>query len=157
VKKHFGYSQQRADELIRVAGGATTVTKLREGKKASMKKARAKSTPRGVGSKPKGNVVPFEKRAPAEWECNYDDGDPDHVQADTQEMKRRQIFLNMVIASTKRPTEVLDEGFFGKATPEEATDELFVEIEKVIAAWNVIADKLRTLKGASNVKAKAKA
>jgi hypothetical protein len=158
VKKHFGYSRERADELIRVATGATSITKLREGKKASMKKSRAKPAPRGAGSKQKDNdnVLPFSKKSPEEGDCNYDDGDPDHVKGDTKEQIRRQIFLNMAREwGIKRPTEVLDDAFFSKASPEEVTDDLFVEIEAVIAAWNVIAVKLTKLKGAKNVKIKA--
>jgi hypothetical protein len=58
AKKHFKFSQQRADELIRIATGKTTVEKVRETKRESMKKTRKKSTPRGVGS----NVVPIKPK-----------------------------------------------------------------------------------------------
>jgi len=49
VKKHFGYSQHRADELIRIGTGTTTMEETRGRKKASMKKSREKnSVPRGT-------------------------------------------------------------------------------------------------------------
>jgi len=106
-----------------------------------------------------GDVIQLDKyRKPEEGDCDYDDGDPEHVKGDTKEQIRRQIFLNMAREwGIKRPTEVLDDSFFSKASPEEATDDLFVEIEKVIAAWDAIAVKLTKLKGAANGKVKAKA
>jgi hypothetical protein len=159
VKKHFRYSKTRADELIRIAGGTVSLEEVRAGKKDRMKKSRATNpTPRGVGSKSKqeeDNVIrpsfkPATKPKPQQGDCNYDDGDPEHVALDTPQMTRRQIFLNMAREwGIKRPTEVLDDAFFGVASPEEATDDLFVEIEQVIAAWNAISDKLKLLQGAT--------
>jgi len=162
VKKHFGYSREWADELIRIAVGKTTVKATRA--KAAKRKAKSRAKKSGVtnaghtGSSD--NVIhpSFGKDKPQAGDCDYDDGDPDHVDCDTPEQTRRQIFLNMAREwGIKRPTEVLDNAFFNKASPEEATDDLFVEIKKVIAAWNAIAAKLTTLKGASNVRVKVKA
>ena len=159
VKKHFGYGRERADELIRIGAGATTIEKSRERVRTAVKNSRKKNPVlRNTGSGDD-NVIRPEFRKPEEGDCDYDDGDPDHVAADTPEMTRRQIFLNMAREwGIKRPTEVLDDAFFGKASPGEATDDLFVEVEQVIAAWNAIADKLRKLQGAAtNGKIKVKA
>lgn len=51
VKKHFDFGKSRADELIRIAKGKTTVEKVREGKRESTKKSRAKRPPRGGQNK----------------------------------------------------------------------------------------------------------
>jgi hypothetical protein len=55
IHEHFGHSlsQQRADELIRIAEGKTTVVEVRAKAKAGMRKSRAKkSTKRYVDSQP---------------------------------------------------------------------------------------------------------
>ena len=48
VKKHFDFGQSRADELIRIGHGKTTVEKVREGRRESVKKVRAKSALRSA-------------------------------------------------------------------------------------------------------------
>ncbi len=48
VKENYDFSRSRADELIQIAEERTTVEKAREGKNASVKKSRAKSTLRSV-------------------------------------------------------------------------------------------------------------
>jgi hypothetical protein len=56
VKEHFDFSRERADELIRIAKGNTTVTKVRANTAARMQKRRArKPVSRDTGS----NVVAF--------------------------------------------------------------------------------------------------
>ena len=152
VKKHFGYSQPRADELIRIAGGEETLAQARARKAERMARTRSKKSNAtnagGTGSSD--NVVAFKKPTPEEGDCNYDDGDPEQVKGDTKEQIRRQIFLNMAREwGIKRPTEVLDSAFFSKASPEEVTDDLFVEISAVIEAWNAIAAKLKRLQRAA--------
>jgi hypothetical protein len=161
AKKHFGYSQTRADELIRIGKGAVSLEATRKEKARSagesMKKSRAKSSTNkdvSAGSEDDNVIRPSFKKAskptPEEGDCDYDDGDPEHVKGDTKEQIRRQIFLNMAREwGIKRPTEVLDASFFSRAAPEEVTDDLFVEIDAVIGAWNEIAAKLRRLRKAT--------
>jgi hypothetical protein len=50
VRETFGLGRERADELIRISDGTTTVEKTRAIKAASMRKTRAKSLPRGTGA-----------------------------------------------------------------------------------------------------------
>jgi hypothetical protein len=172
VKKSFGYSQQRADELISI--GKRGEDQLKETRaQATARKAKSRSRKSNVtdaghsGSGVGGdNVVKLKtqtKPKPEAGDCNYNPADPDHVDADTPEQTRRQIFLNMCHhygcgrkGVTAEPTIGFDR-FFSEASPEEATDELFVELERAIAAWNEVADRLSKLKGAANVRAKAKA
>src|SRR5262249_33802765 len=47
VREHFDLSKERADELIRIAEGRTTVKKTRERKRQSMRRTRARA-PRGT-------------------------------------------------------------------------------------------------------------
>jgi hypothetical protein len=49
VRQHFDRSRERADQLIRIANGDTTLEKERERRRQSMAKVRAKrSVPRGT-------------------------------------------------------------------------------------------------------------
>jgi hypothetical protein len=48
VKKHFGYSQPRADELIRIADGRTTLDESRAGKRERVRKAREDTVLRSI-------------------------------------------------------------------------------------------------------------
>jgi hypothetical protein len=52
VKKHFNFGRSRADELIQIADGRTTVEKTREGRALSMRKQRAAEPPTRVGESP---------------------------------------------------------------------------------------------------------
>jgi hypothetical protein len=52
VKKHFNFGRSRADELIQIADGRTTVEKTREGRALSMRKQRAADPPTRVGESP---------------------------------------------------------------------------------------------------------
>jgi hypothetical protein len=57
VRKHFDYSQTRADELIRIAKGKTTVIEVREKDATKKRRNRKKSAGRPVGSNGGGEVV----------------------------------------------------------------------------------------------------
>lgn len=54
VKEHFDYSQQRADELISIAAGRTTVEAVREGRREGHKRMKA-NPPLASGGSKKGN------------------------------------------------------------------------------------------------------
>jgi hypothetical protein len=74
VRKHFDYSKARADELIRIATGVTTVAASREEKKKSVDKSRKKKrTLRSVQSSDKGSTKRTSNKqqeaiAKQEWE-----------------------------------------------------------------------------------------
>jgi hypothetical protein len=82
VRREADLSQQRADELIRIAEGRTTVDKVREGKRQSVKKSRAsKSTLRSVGKKTKARGS--QKRAPSACEIDWEHYKDDEEEADS--------------------------------------------------------------------------
>lgn len=158
VKKHFGYSQPRADNLIRIGAGELTVEKLREDRRESVKKSREKKTNGEVkmnGQQPLGSSLstPFTNRAGVtKSACDFNPEDPNDVAdaGDPPEMTRRQIFINMTDA-TMHNASVVQERFFGerpddKASASEATAELVKETKAAIAAWTAILKKLQQLK-----------
>jgi len=154
VKKQFKMSQQRADELIRIADGKITEDQVRAKKAESMRKTRAKTNGSGKKSTPRGvdqeglRADQFRNRAGVvKTACDYNPEDPDDVYepGDTPEMTRRQIFINMV-NETIRQTEVLEVNFFEEAAPYEATDELAKAAQKASAAWLKVIDRLKKLK-----------
>jgi hypothetical protein len=57
-KERLGMTARRADELIMIGDGRTTLQKVRAKKKASMRKVRSKSEPRGSHSAPPPNPPP---------------------------------------------------------------------------------------------------
>jgi hypothetical protein len=59
VKKHFDFGRSRADELIQIADGRTTVEKTRETKAVSVRKSRAKSPLRSGGSPEAAAAAPY--------------------------------------------------------------------------------------------------
>jgi hypothetical protein len=63
VKEHFDFGRSRADELIQIADGRTTVEKVRERVSTTMKQSRA-SPPTRVGGSPQDTAdVPTEDQA----------------------------------------------------------------------------------------------
>lgn len=161
VDKHFGMSRERADELIRIGTGVISLDDNRAiiAERTAKSKAKKKSGDTKGGITESDNVIrpAFKKKKKPKLEkgdCDYNPGDPDHVaeKGDTPEQVRRNVFLGVVDYYITEPTKALDEAFFSDASPEEATDDLFVAVAKAIAAWNAIADKLKLLQGATNGK-----
>lgn len=62
VRDKFDLSQQRADELIRIAEGKTTVKKVRELAREGMRKSRAKQRQSRDGRSKNTNILAFTKR-----------------------------------------------------------------------------------------------
>lgn len=159
VKKHFGMSQSRADELIRIADGKITEDQVKTRKAESMRKSRAKTNGSGKKSAPRGadreglRADEFRNRkGEVKSTCDYNPEDPDDVAepGDTPEMTRRQIFLNMVGASI-RDTEVIDTNFFEEARQSESTDELVKAAQKALTAWSRVITNLKKLRSNKGV------
>ena len=62
VKKYFNYSRARADELIRIADGRTSVEEVREKRRDDMQRSRKNSLPRGSGKIDVGSSTSVERR-----------------------------------------------------------------------------------------------
>lgn len=79
VRREAGLSRERADELIRITEGRTTVTEVRGRAKQSMKKSR--SVKRVTGKK---KVVPFSKqRMPSACEIDWEHYKDDEEESDS--------------------------------------------------------------------------
>jgi hypothetical protein len=63
VRKTFNLGQSRADELIRISDGRTTVAETRVSKAASTAKSKAKSSATGADPSPPANDAPKEDQA----------------------------------------------------------------------------------------------
>jgi hypothetical protein len=62
VKEHFNFGRSRADELIQIADGRTTVEKVREGQKLKNRQLRAEKPPvRTGGSEPEDDTPTIDK------------------------------------------------------------------------------------------------
>jgi hypothetical protein len=137
VRKHFDLSQQRADELIRIAVGKITVAKTREGKRQRMRKSRAKakSMPRGIGSN--GNAKPVT--------CDFD---PEHDKEEDW-MTDEDIRSNAFRWQTDEAVRLAEECALLRpgASPSEITAERLKKIATVINAWRELHRKLQQTGG----------
>ena len=103
VKKYFGYSRERADELIRIGNGATTVKETRDRKQTSMKKSRANPVPRGTGKLPIATSTSVERSA-AKKKNQLIDGEPLNVH--TNKLVRELTeFVDYWMAKTRKHCE----------------------------------------------------
>jgi hypothetical protein len=129
VRKQFDLSQDRADELIRIATGRTTVAETRSRTKNRVKKHRAKSLLRNSDY-----LHPSEKSYSKTGNpCDFNGEDPEDVAepGDSMEIIRRRIFLY-------RTSEVLrhaEEHGFDVADDSEIDREIINAAKACADAW----------------------
>jgi hypothetical protein len=102
VKKHFNYSRERADELIRIGNGATTVKETRERKQARMKKSRD-LVPRGTGKLPIATSTSVQRSA-AKKKNQLIDGEPLNVHTNKL-VRELSEFVDYWMAKTRKHCE----------------------------------------------------
>jgi hypothetical protein len=163
VRTTFDLGPSRADELIRIGVGSTTVDETREAKAESMKKTRENSTPRGVdnpqltaGSQPVIAALPAVQTPKlSEFQrvdgqiksaCDFNSEDPADVAepGDSPEKIRRQIFLNRAAEALRHARE----NGFDNVLACEITDEIIAASLKAAEAWaDLTSDLQRRAKG----------
>jgi hypothetical protein len=162
VRTTFGLGPSRADELIRIGVGSTTVEETREAKAASTAKSKAKLNATGVdipqltaGSQPVIAALPAVQTPKlGEFQrvdgqikplCHLDAEDADDVAepGDTMEMIRRRIFLHHASEALRHARE----NGFDAATANEIDDEILTATLQASEAW---ADLTSALQGRAN-------
>ena len=136
LKNDVGISQQRASELMHLAGGKVTLKDLRESKRQSMTKAREKAkVPQRCGTPKREHWSPG---------CDYDPEDPNDVAepGDTPEMVRQALYSTHISEALRhaRGNGLTD----APALPSEITKANITAARSVVKAWNEVVRKLET-------------
>jgi len=145
VREHCGLSQQRADELIRIAEGRTTVKKVRAEKAASVQKSKAKlkaeakaNTSSVDSPAPKPTPKPGPKLSPEERSCDFDwDNVKPEDFGDSDTAYRRQ--AGFYVSEALRLAEAFP---LLRVTPSKITQREVQDVRKVARAWSELADTI---------------
>ena len=163
VKSHCGLSQQRASELMRLANGEITLTKMRADKATSVAKSKAKrTTSSGRSSRkstdtsaasPGATFPPFE---PGQG-CDFDSTSQARDDSEPYRVTRARGYFASINEATRLAQDNLfaveNKAEWAQLDPTEVTDEVISAAERVAEAWAECAIKLRQLrKGAVNGK-----
>jgi hypothetical protein len=150
VRVTFDLGPSRADELIRIGRGSTTVAETRADKAASVGTSRAKSTLRSVENQSQSvAALPAPKLSEIQRVdgqvkplCHIDGEDVADVeeQGDTKEIIRRRIFLHHATEALRHARE----NGFDDASANEIDDEILTAALQASEAW---ADLTSALQG----------
>jgi hypothetical protein len=150
VRAKFDLGPSRADELIRIAVGTTTVEKTRAGNTERKKRSQEKSTFRNVdavntASEPPMFISEFTRTdGQVKAACDYNPEDPGDVaesESDTPEMLRHRIFMHRANEALRHARE------FGleKASGLEITDDVIEAALNAAEAWSELTSKMKQL------------
>jgi hypothetical protein len=154
VRKHCGLSQERADELIRIAEGRTTVDAVRARVNASAARSKAakasrKSSDAITGSPRKpGRPRAFPPFVPGEG-CDFDPTSEEEKPNEPYRVTRARGYFAAI-------REALDLAELNLMTrnnpavwavdPDEITDEVIAAAQRVVDAWKECVEKLHNIK-----------
>jgi hypothetical protein len=155
VSTHCNISKSRADELIRIAEGHTTVEQVREAKKQTVRKSRAKRTlqqPRSVRSspvKPNGNGKTngkFQDAAKVNT-CDFDPTDKRPVKDEPYSVTRLRSYQHAVREATALAKSNLfmakNKADWATLNPDEITDAVIAGAQQVADAWLDVVETLQ--------------
>lgn len=144
VERVFNLSQERADQLIRIADGKTTYAKERESqKKRDAKRGRApKSSVDHTGLDDGLALNQFRRTDGAvKAACDYNPEDPEDVEepGDSMEAIRRRIFMHHASEALRHARE----NGLDKATRKEITSEIISASQQAAEAWADLTEEFQ--------------
>lgn len=161
VEARCSLKQSRADELIRIGTGKTTVAESREKNAASKRNARANKSA-GHPADSNGKTTTTQQRGPGRPEafpphepgkgCDWDPTNPKHADIGEpyHQVRARGYFASVAEAIRQARENLMvaeNNATWARLDPSEITDEVIQAAEQVLEAWSECIEKLRRMRG----------